>query len=107
MARPRHIQLSGRHSEGKWTLVDAALYGWLSAMTWRLHSNGYAMHTFTDGERTHAIYLHRLIAFGTEDDPREIHHINGDRLDNRRRNLMVVTHAEHMALHACATEIFS
>jgi hypothetical protein len=40
--------------------------------------------------RTYRVYLDREIMGLSPDDPREVVHINGDGLDCRRENLMVV-----------------
>ncbi len=32
-------------------------------------------------------------------DNEEVHHMNGDNMDNRRSNLMICTHSYHMSLH--------
>lgn len=52
------------------------------------------------------VYVHRIVmaeALGLSSLPREfaVHHINGDKKDNRLNNLALVTHSGHMKLHAC------
>lgn len=46
--------------------------------------------------RERAILLHRQIVGLDLDDPREVDHINGDGLDNRRCNLRIVTRGEQL-----------
>jgi hypothetical protein len=41
--------------------------------------------------------MHRLILGLTSDDPLEVDHINGDRLDNRRSNLRVANQSQNLA----------
>jgi hypothetical protein len=58
---------------------------------WRLAAAGYAK--CASGQRGRSVYMHRLLLGLADDDPRYGDHINGDRLDNRRSNLRVVTAA--------------
>ena len=58
-------------------------YNKVSGLTWGLSRRGYIFN------QKNRIYLHRLIL---DAKPGEIcDHINGDRLDNRRENLRIVT----------------
>lgn len=100
------IPLYGRDGSLRaFALVDDADADWLNAVAlsfrvkrpshgaevapWRLASAGYAK--CASGRRGHMIYMHRLV-LGLEDgDERYGDHINGDRLDNRRSNLRVLT----------------
>jgi len=47
----------------------------------------------------HKLIAERLIGRPLRDDE-VVHHINGDKTDNRPENLMVMTRSEHMKLHA-------
>ena len=69
-------------------LFDAEDLPLIRAHTWHHGKRGYpATHI-----RGHTVVLHRLLF---PEVPGEIDHINGDRLDNRRSNLRVVTHQQN------------
>lgn len=82
----KQIQLT----KGKTTTVDDADYEWLSQFSWHCHSGGYAATKI----KQRVVLMHRLIM----DTPEgmDTDHMNRDKLDNRRSNLRVCTHAENM-----------
>lgn len=59
---------------------------------WRLGTNGYV---YKCGGRTRGrqVLLHRIILHTPKG--KDTHHINGNKLDNRRENLEVLTRSEH------------
>lgn len=67
--------------------IDKQDYQWIIdfATTWRLTTNGYARTTKNVDGKHKMFYIHSLV-FGDR-----ARHINGDRLDNRRQNLVAVT----------------
>jgi len=72
-------------------------YPLVSRWSWQLGKprNGYARRTIWRGAgKWGTLYMHRLI-LGLSTDM-EVDHINGDRLDNRRSNLRLVTRSENM-----------
>lgn len=79
-------------SGGVIALVDDEDLPRVAGFRWSLEG-GYAVCWHHEGtrheRRTHAIRLHRIIANAPEG--LEVDHLNGDRLDNRRCNLRVVT----------------
>lgn len=77
-------------TQGKFALVDDEDYERLSKFKWCVLSRGYAVRS--DGGR--CCYMHREIA-GTPKGM-DTDHINGDKLDNRRRNLRICSHQENM-----------
>lgn len=78
-------------SRGQIALVDDADFERLSSMAWHFNQNGYAVHTNNDGTK---VLMHRLIV-GAQSD-QIVDHVNGSRLDNRRSNLRIATHAQNL-----------
>jgi hypothetical protein len=69
-------------------LVDDGDYAALAASRWSL-KNGYAARTVRRDRRVITLYMHRVILDAA---PGQIcDHVNGDKLDNRRENLRLVT----------------
>lgn len=64
--------------------------GLLLAHNWWINSNGYAA-AYIAGK---TVLMHRLILGASPSE--QVDHANGDRLDNRRANLRIATHAENM-----------
>lgn len=87
-------------SQGKFTSVDADVYVWASEFKWHVHKSGrrfYAMRHASQkfGAKSRKLYLHREIMRPGEGF--EVHHINGDGLNNCRENLRNVTsHQNHV-----------
>lgn len=65
----------------------------LVELRWSLSRNGYARHSrWVDG-RARDYLMHRLVLGLEHGDGTIVDHRNGDRLDNRRANLRIVTAA--------------
>lgn len=83
-------------TQGRVTIVDDADYEWLSQYKWYFTSNGhkdkngYAV-THINGKTT---YLHRMF-FDIPKD-KQVDHINGKGLDNRRKNLRLCTRQQNI-----------
>lgn len=76
-------------SNGALALVDDDLFDFLSQWKWHDNGHGYAQR----GGRGDVTAMHRdVIACPAG---LEIDHVNGDKLDNRRKNLRVCTRAEN------------
>lgn len=81
-------------TRGLTALVDAADYAWLSRWKWNAHASGrrhhYAARSGLDSSGKKRItYMHRALM----GEAGEVDHINGNKLDNRRANLRVVSHS--------------
>lgn len=74
-------------------IVDDTDADWLNQWRWTLLPSGYAYRHMSRGPglgHLH-IYMHRSLLGLEQGDGRIGDHINGNKLDNRRRNLRVVT----------------
>ncbi len=75
-----------------YAIVDACDYGRFRHLRWYRSGRGYAVrHNHGDGPRN--IFLHREILKAPPG--RQVDHINGVRLDDRRTNLRLATNAEN------------
>jgi|SRR3972149_10393518 len=81
-------------TEDKVAIVDNKDYLALSKYKWHF-SHGYAKRMGKENGRNKAIYMHRVI-FGIAQG-KDIDHINGDRLDNRKSNLRLATDSQNQA----------
>lgn len=90
------IPVNGREGVIAFTVVDDTDEAVASAHNWHLLPIGYAVTMVpSEGGKQRSLYLHRLLLGLDFGDKRQADHINRDRLDNRRSNLRVVTHAEN------------
>lgn len=97
---PRVIPLT----QGLSVLVDAEDYAYLSQWKWYAKSAGtgqghYAARSVRDAKRIRTIRMHRLLMQKELDAApgfREVDHRNRIRLDNRRKNLRVVTKQDNL-----------
>lgn len=71
-----------RLSNGSVTLLDNEDFELVKNMIWHEATNGYAVNTST---KFTTIYLHRLVTKAIKGDITD--HINGNKLDNRKKNL--------------------
>lgn len=75
-------------------LIDDADLGTVGRWSWTLSTGGYAMRGVYRSGRTSTSYMHRELMGAPKGV--EVDHINGDRLDNRRSNLRLVSRSENM-----------
>ena len=80
-------------------LVDDADFDELSKVSWFVSRHGYARRNYyvrlPVGKRVNE-EMHRKIVGLVKGDKRQVDHLNGNRLDNRRCNLRICTHAQNM-----------
>lgn len=63
-------------------------------------ANGYVVFTSSPREYLHRVVMERSIGWALADGA-IVHHLNGNRLDNRRRNLSVIeSQSKHVLAHA-------
>ncbi len=78
-------------TQGKFTLVDDSDFEWLNSFIWSYHQGYAERHTPTiNGKRT-IISIHKMLM--NPPKGKEVDHINGNRNDNRRNNLRIVSYA--------------
>lgn len=85
---------------GESVVVDDVDDAYVASRIWRAKRGRgatlYALSTWYDGSGKQCdIRLHRALLGLPIDDPRFVDHINGDGLDNRRKNLRVVTRRQN------------
>jgi hypothetical protein len=85
-------------THGAFCLVDEQDYDNIMQMKWYLAQDGYAAkgipHPLLKG-KTSRLLMHRKIMGLEHGDPRQVDHINRNRLDNRRVNLRICSRAEN------------
>jgi len=77
-------------------LVDDDDFELINSRHWHVTARGYAGRTERRGGKKFHVMMHRVIAKLSHYDERVVDHINGDKLDNRRENLRVCTHAQNL-----------
>ena len=86
---------------GEIALVSNVDYARVRKYSWRrkFAPNGRMYVYYHDPETRKDLPLHRVIKNLADNDPRIVHHRNGNGLDNRRSNLKIVTRKEHCYIH--------
>lgn len=85
-----------------YAIVDAGDADWVNQWRWCLN-NGYVGRRATRQESgsgpRRLIYLHRALGGLMHGDEVEVDHFDLDHLNNRRKNLRIVTHAQNGQNH--------
>ena len=79
-------------SNGEKALVDDEDYVLLNSFQWKKHRQGYVATEFL---------MHRYIMHPMQKGY-EVHHKNGNKLDNRKENLLLIKSNDHRKLHVVA-----
>ena len=80
-------------TNGGYAKVDADDFEWLEQWDWQLNENGYAYRMVGDKNNRQTILMHREILKTPDDMISD--HINGNKTDNRKKNLRVVNHEQN------------
>lgn len=90
---PKIIPLSAGFS----ATVDDEDFGWLCQWKWSYDGHGYAVRHVGQGKEQveKTLFMHRVILGAV--DGKEVDHVNGDGLDNRRINLRLATRSQNLS----------
>jgi len=91
----KKINLTGKR--GGYAIVDDDK-AWLAQYKWYQNFNVYARYGIRRGGKMRIVFLHHAIV-GYPLNKLQIDHINGDKLDNRRSNLRIVTRSFNATNH--------
>lgn len=92
--KAKKIFMGGDRGKGKFALVDAEDYEKYGNKKWHLNSYGYATRAeYPRGEHYKRLYLHREIMRCPKG--MVVDHLNGDKLDCRKKNMRICTDAEN------------
>lgn len=80
-------------TQGKVAIVDDDDYLQISLLKWHLSANKYAAHSVRVNGQNKQIYLHRFIT--NAQSGVQVDHIDGDSLNNTKRNLRLCTNIEN------------
>lgn len=78
------------------SLIDEDNVDDIACLRWHRTHWGYAASSFSVSGRKRGVFMHRAILDLEHGDPRQGDHINGNRLDNRRCNLRIVTREQNL-----------
>ncbi len=92
------IPLTSSKHPKTFTMVDDEDFAFLNQWKWKVATTGckkYAAKSNSFGGKDWCTYIHRVLLFATQGV--EVDHINGDSLDNRKRNLRLCTRSQNVA----------
>lgn len=82
-------------TRGKHTLVDDEDYFTLSQYKWHCTKTGYAARGLRINGKQTLVYMHRFLL--NADDSKVVDHLDGNKLNNTRSNIVLCTQRENMA----------
>lgn len=91
-------------ASGHRSMVSDEDYDYLSRWKWKRHPQGYAARTGYVDRKFVTLLMHRVITGAARGE--EVHHLNGNKLDNRRENLQLIGRSDHKRHHAPALVAF-
>lgn len=80
-------------TQGKYALVDDADFKWLNQWKWSLNSSGRSLFYAARSLNGKGIKMHRVIMNAPRE--KQVDHINGNGLNNQRKNLRLCTKLEN------------
>ncbi len=83
----KYIELT----QGKRAIVDDEDFDYINQWKWCLSTRGYAERSFKLNGKSRIIKMHRLIM----NFPKEIDHIDNNRLNNQKNNLRIVSRSQN------------
>lgn len=90
----KKIPLCGVHGKGKYALVDDEDYNQVKQYRWHLAA-GYIKTSLKGRRKNRHVTLHDVILWKPKGKKLVTDHINGNCLDNRRKNLRICTNTEN------------
>lgn len=89
------VPINGRRGVVAHAIVDASDEALVVPFRWHLDTDGYAIRTVDPATGLKELMARRIMGL-ERGDGWEVDHISRDKLDNRRSNMRVVTHAQNM-----------
>lgn len=91
-------------TQGKYALVDDKDFEWLNQWKWCIHHKRYYSQYASTRINGKTVYMHRAILGLCKGDGIYADHINGNGLDNRRRNLRKCTRQQNHRNQICKSK---
>lgn len=91
----RKITLIGKYGKNKFALIDDDYHREVSKYTWYVTDGGYVRMSYKTAKYK-PIYLHQVIMGSYPKGLNQIDHINGNKLDNQKKNLIFCTHPQNL-----------